>query len=176
MSVQALKNMVSSMIKPIRNRLYTMIIRGVIESVKDDGGMQVVKATLLAGQTRDDIERFQNSGFTSNPLPNSECLVIAVGGNQDHLIVIADNDRTNRPKNLIPGESAQYNAFNGNKAHLKNNGNFEIEINKIKIENDTSELIDLLDRAFTALSVEPFIVNKGTFALIATETKTFKVT
>lgn len=207
MSLSAMKNLVSIMVRPLRNRVYTMITRAVLETVTDTNGMQVMKLNLLAGEAREDVENFQNFGFASNAPPTSECLVVAPGGNRDHLIVVAVNDRETRIKDLKTGESVFYNNL-GDKLHLKENrdlqgdigndflmnvaknikfiigaNNFEVTTpknilftsDKIKIQNGTAEIIDLLIQITAALSIEPFIINKGTFTEIQTKLTTFKV-
>lgn len=123
--VELIRSVVSNMIKPLRNRVYMMITRAVIETVKDGKGMQLVKLKLLAGETRDDIERFQNFGFSSNPPVGSEALSLAVGGNREHLIVVAVEDRRVRVKNLKNGESIVY-TDDGTIIHLKKAGEVEI--------------------------------------------------
>lgn len=165
---------IATMIAPLRNRIYTMITRAVIETVNDTGEMQLVKVNLLAGETRSDVERFQNFGFTSVPPNGAECVAIAVGGNRDHLIVIAADDRASRIVGLLKGESVQYNA-NGDKIHLKADGTLEATFLKLSLSNGSDELIDLLVQTLTALNVEPFIINKATFALIKTKLEAFKV-
>jgi phage baseplate assembly protein V len=191
MSINAMKNLVSAAVKPIRNRVYTMITRAVLESTKDSEGMQLVKLNLLAGETREDVEHFQNFGFSSHAPKKSEAVALAMGGNRDHLIVIVADDRNTRVKDLAEGESVFYN-INGDKLILKANGdlektlsnnykatiaeNMEVTLKKLKFENETSELIEELRRMAEALSVEPFIVNKGTFADIQTKILSFKVT
>jgi len=90
---EQISDAVQRMIMPLRNRVYTMITRAVIETVKDSETMQLVKVNLLAGETRSDVERMQNFGFSSVPLEGTECVAVAIGGNRDHLIVIASDDR-----------------------------------------------------------------------------------
>lgn len=149
--ITQLRSVITQMIMPLRNRVYTMITRAVIETVKDSGNMQLVKLTLLAGETRDDIERFQNFGFSSNPPDGSECVAVAIGGNRDHLIVIVADDRNTRIKDLLKGESVQYND-KGDKWHIKNDGtlegtlskNLEVTLTKLKFKNASNELIDLI--------------------------------
>lgn len=151
MSLDKLRNVVNQMIMPLRNRVYTMITRAVIETVKDSGNMQLVKVNLLAGEARDDVERFQNFGFSSNPPDGSECVAVSIGGNRDHLIIIVADDRNSRVKGLLKGESVQYND-KGDKWHLKTDGtlegtlskNLEVTLTKLKFKNASNELIDLL--------------------------------
>ena len=131
----AMQDMINRMLRPIRNRVYTMITRAVIESVKDGDGMQLVKISLLAGEARSDVEHFQEYGFTSNPPDSSECDggfrvggLGHVGGNRDHLIVLAVGDRLTRLKGLEKGEAAMYNGVSGKKVHMKNSGELEATV------------------------------------------------
>lgn len=108
-----IENIVRRMLTPLRNRVYTLITRAVIESVKDDKKLQLVKVNLLAGESRDDVERLQNFGFTGHPHSGAECVAVAVGGNRDHLIVIVADDRRVRVKDLPQGGAAIYSAVEG---------------------------------------------------------------
>jgi len=105
-TMEMVKNTIRQMMTPLRNRVYGIITRAVIESVKDSEGMQVMKLNMLAGESRTDVERFQNFGFTSNPPDNAEAVVVAVGGNRDHLIVVSVSHRQSRLKGLPKGGSA----------------------------------------------------------------------
>jgi len=180
--IEEIKRTISDMIRPLRNRVYTMITRAVIETVNDTDGMQLVKLNLLAGEARDGVERFQNFGFSSHPPESAECVALAIGGNRDHLIVIVADDRASRITGLEKGESVQYNS-NGDKMLLKNDGtlegtlskNMEITLKKLKLSNGVDEVIDLLIQMNTALAAEPFIVNSGTFSDLATKFTGFKV-
>lgn len=183
MSMQRqLKNMFEAMIRPLRNRVYTMISRALIESVKDSDGMQLVKLNIREGETRTNVERFQNFGFSSNPPNSVESIVLAIGGDSDHLVGVADNDRATRPKNLSKGESVFYNAF-GDKIVLTSGGdakgalraNLDFTLDKVRLKNSTSEVIDIITRMNAALAIEPFIVNKATFTQLKTEIESFKV-
>lgn len=177
-----IKQMVMQFIEPVQNRIMMAIARGVIESVNDSGGIQTIKSSFLAGENRDGVERFQNFGFTSNPPANSECVAVFVGGNREHGLIVALDDRASRLKGLAPGESAQYNA-SGDKWHLKANGNLEgalggnleVALTKLKFDNGSDELIDLMVQQLDALLAEPFIVNKATFAILKTKVEAFKV-
>lgn len=131
------------MTNDLKSRVALMISRAVIESVKDSGNLQVMQVSVLKDETKDDVERFQNFGFTGNPPAGSEAIGVSVGGNREHMVIIACDDRRVRLTGLQPGESAMYND-KGNKAHLKSNEEFEILLEKLKVENSTAELIDLI--------------------------------
>lgn len=99
---------IKKLIAPLQRRVMLMIGRAVIKAARDDGGMQTVQAEALRGELRDGVERFQNYGFTSVPMPGAEAVLVSVMGNREHAIAIAVDDRRSRKKNLQPGEAAIY--------------------------------------------------------------------
>lgn len=118
-------------IAPLMRRIRLALGRGVLRLVNDAGGLQVVQLSLMENEVRSNIERFQEYGFTSVPLAGAEALAAFLGGNRDHGIVIAVDDRRYRLKGLAGGEVAIY-TDEGDSIILKR-GN--------KIEMNTSELI-----------------------------------
>lgn len=120
-----LRNFFEQMIRPLRARVYNIVSRGVLELAKDTEGMQTLKAAILAGENRDDIEYFQDYGFTSVPKAGAEALVICPQGNRDHMIAVKVADRTVRLKGLETGEVAIF-TDEGDKIHLKRNNNIEV--------------------------------------------------
>ena len=99
-------------------RAGVMVTRGTIAKANDDPKMQEVDVNGLHDETKTGVERFQNYGFSSVPLPPSmddkgvmrhaEAIVLSGSGNRSHPIVIGVDDRRHRPKKLKPGESAVY--------------------------------------------------------------------
>lgn len=96
------------LIGPIRRRVRLMVSRAVLSAISDTAGLQLVQVKLLDGEVRDGVERFQNYGMTSVPLPGAEGVMVCVSGNRDHGVVIAMDDRRYRIKALQPGEVALY--------------------------------------------------------------------
>lgn len=92
----------------VRNRVRLMVGRAILAAVSDAGAIQTAQARLLADETHDDMERVQEYGFTSVPLPGAEGVVVFVGGNRDHGLIIATDERRYRPKGLQSGEVALY--------------------------------------------------------------------
>ncbi len=103
---------------PIRNKIRLLITRAALTRIVDTAGIQVIQVKGLPGETLDGIERFQNYGFTSVPLPGAESIIVFVGGSRSHGVAVANDDRRHRKKNLQPGESAQY-SDEGDFIHLK---------------------------------------------------------
>ena len=127
-------------ISPLRDRIMSIVARGVVEKVSDEKNIQTIKAQILAGEVRDEMERFQEYGFTSKPFSDSECVIVFAGGNRDHGLVIATDDRKYRLKNLQDGEVAIY-TDEGDSITLKRNREIEIKgDSKVVVKSDNIEL------------------------------------
>jgi len=113
------------LIAPYMRMVRMTVARGVINLVNDGLQIQELQVTLLADEVRAGVERFQEYGFTSHPIPGAEQVTVSVGGNRDHGIVIAVEDRRYRLKNLAQGEVAIY-TDEGDKIHLKRDKTIEI--------------------------------------------------
>lgn len=105
----------------LARRIRLIASRAVLRLVDDAGGLQSVQITLLADETRDGVERFQDYGFTSIPHPGAEGVAIALGGSRDHLVAIAIDDRRYRLRALAAGEVALYDDL-GHQVHLTRDG------------------------------------------------------
>lgn len=116
------------------------ISRGVLESLADTQGLQLVKMDLLAGENRDGIERFQQYGFTNVPLPGAESVVVFPGGNRENGICIAIDDRRFRLKGLAGGEVALY-TDEGDKIHFKRGNIIDIDCKTLELGVGTLEKI-----------------------------------
>ena len=95
-------------IGPLKRRVLLTVGRGVLRLIDDDGGVQRVQMTALDGETLDRVERFAEYGFTSRPHPEAEAVLIAVGGDRAHALVVAVEDRRYRLRGLKTGEVAVY--------------------------------------------------------------------
>ena len=127
---------------PLKRKILLMIGRGIMLSVKDSEKIQQSQASFYKDEIKGDIEVFNSFGFTSNPPKDTECIMLSVGGNREHGVIIATENRELRLKDLPPGASAQYNK-NGKYIKLLDD-NAELSIEKIKIENASNELIAVL--------------------------------
>lgn len=110
--------MFNKLIQPYARRIRLSVSRGIVRLVNDALKIQEVQISLLADETRDQVERFQNYGLTSVPLSGAEGVFLSVGGSRDHGIVIAIDDRRYRLKGLAAGEVALYDD-QGQAIHLK---------------------------------------------------------
>ncbi len=112
-------------LNPIRQRLALMMGRALVLLVRDNTQLQSLQVSLLADEVREDVERFQNYGFTAHPHPGAEAVAASVAGNRDHVLIIAVDDRRYRLKGLTAGEVAIY-TDEGDKIVLKRGGTVEV--------------------------------------------------
>jgi len=99
--------LIEKMLAPIRRKLSLMVTRGVVKRVNDTQGLQVMQVSGVADELLDGVERIQQYGITAHPHSESDCLILNVGANRSHPIVIAVDDRRYRLK-LVAGEVALY--------------------------------------------------------------------
>lgn len=104
----AMRRTIAAMIAPLRRRVLLSIGRAVLTLIDDARKLQVVQVQGLARETLDGVERVQQYGFTAHPHPGAECVVVAVGGMRQHLLVIAADDRRYRVTDLARGEVCLY--------------------------------------------------------------------
>lgn len=110
---------------PVTRAMQLSIARAVLLLVNDASKLQGLQVSLLADEVRDDVERFQNYGFTAHPHPGAEAVAVAAGGNRDHVLVVAVDDRRYRLRGLAQGEVAIY-TDEGDKIVLKRGGVIEV--------------------------------------------------
>ena len=125
------------LLAPLKNRVLNMVARGVVARVDDAKKMQELEIEVLEGESHDEVERFQNYGFTSVPEAGAELAVVFAGGTRDHGLVVAVDDRRYRLKGLEAGEVAVYDKT-GSKVVLKSNGDIELtpSSGKVKLTGD----------------------------------------
>lgn len=111
------------MFKALKRRLFNLIARGVIKSVKESANLRA-QATLLAEETLENLEMIQEYGYTSKPLAGAEAVVIFPAGDRSHGLIIATGDRRYRLQ-VQSGEVALYDD-QGSKVHLKRGNTIEV--------------------------------------------------
>jgi phage baseplate assembly protein V len=109
----------------LNNAIRNMIARGVLETGHDSKGVQVLGLSLMDGERKDNVERFQNYGFSSMPMGEAEAIVIFPGGDRSAGVIVAMDERGSRMTGLQPGEVAMYNNA-GNSVILHMDGSIEI--------------------------------------------------
>lgn len=116
----------------IMSSIYTLIGRAVLHAVNAAPGCQTLQVQVLADETQDGVEHAEPYGFTSNPLPGAEGLVLNVGGRRGAAVGINFGNRGVRVVGLKSGEVCIY-TDEGDKITLKRDRNMEIETLHLKI-------------------------------------------
>lgn len=101
---QIISAMIENAMAPFKRRMRTMIMRAVVELVTESSKTQTVQVSRADDLLDDDVERFQDFGFSAVPLKDSEAIVLMVGGS-DHPVAIKIDDKRYRPKTLAEGEA-----------------------------------------------------------------------
>lgn len=122
-----------SFTESLRGKINLMIGRAVLSAIRDTGAIQTAQAQILADEIHDDVERVQEYGFSSVPIPGAEAVIVFQGGNRDHGLIIATDDRRYRLKNLENGEVALY-TDEGDSIVFRRGKIIEIQTDTLKIE------------------------------------------
>jgi len=124
---------IHKLLGPMSRRLRLMAARGIIASISDAPKQQRSQVSLLAGEVRDNVERFQEYGFTSVPFPGAEGVFLSLNGSRDQGVMICIADRRYRLTGLRPGEAALHDD-QGQKVHLTRDGIVVSTPKKCRIE------------------------------------------
>lgn len=111
---------------PLARRIRLAAARAVLKGIADGGKLQTAQVALLEGEARDDVERFQNFGFTSVPLAGAEGVFISLNGSRDQGVLVAVDDRRSRLAGLEAGEAAMHNAERTAVVLVKSDGSIEV--------------------------------------------------
>ena len=95
----------------------------------------------LADETLQDLEQLQQFGFTSHAPAGTDVVVIPLGGDTSHGIVVAAEHGSYRIKNLRPGEVAVYDQ-SGSSIVLKNGRLIEVDCDTLHIKAATKVMMD----------------------------------
>lgn len=105
---------------PLMRRIRSLASRARLTRVDDSGLSQQVQITVLAGERLDQVVRLQNFGLSANPPAGSTALLVSIGGSRTHCVVLGA-DHASRPRDLLSGESQQYNEW-GDYVYLQESG------------------------------------------------------
>lgn len=107
--------------RSLAGRLANTVGHAVVHLVDDAQGGQQLQIELLADEVMDEVERHQDYGLTSVPLPGASAVTLAVGGTRGRSIALAVGDRRYRLTGLAAGEVALHDD-QGQKVHLTRDG------------------------------------------------------
>jgi phage baseplate assembly protein V len=131
---------VRALVRPVLDRVKTLAQRGVLRSSNDQKKAQELVVAVLAGETLSRVERLAHFGFLSRAPAGAEVVVLCLGGNRDHPVVVAEEDRRTRPLGLAEGEAGLYSVGGGTlKARITLRADGSVEVlapGKVKVTGD----------------------------------------
>ncbi|WP_127231034.1 phage baseplate assembly protein V [Neisseria meningitidis] len=127
--------------------------RGKITLVVSPEPIQRVQLSGLADETLQDLEHLQEYGFASHPPDGSEAVVIPLGGNTSHGVIVCSQHGSYRIKNLKPGETAIFN-HEGAKIVIKQGKIIEADCDVYRVNCKQYEVNAATDAKFNAPLVE----------------------
>lgn len=94
----AIKRYIERMIRPIIRRQLSSLVRAEVVDVVEDISRQALQVIIENDEGGDNIERFQNYGFSSVPPKGSEAILAALKSNLAQRIALAVEKKELRPK------------------------------------------------------------------------------
>jgi phage baseplate assembly protein V len=141
-------------------RIANLVSRAIVKRVDDGKKVQALQLGLLHDETRDNVERFQNYGFTSVPLAGAEAVVLFVGGYRDHGLTVMVDDRRYRLTGLAAGEVAIY-TDEGDRVVLQRGGTITVTAStKVVVD---APLVELSGNTEAALKATTYRAADSTF-------------
>ncbi|MCV9907181.1 phage baseplate assembly protein [Brucella sp. HL-2] len=96
--------------KDTADKVRGMVRRVVLKNVNDDGETQTASVEVAPGIWRDKVEIMQPYGLaTSAPEDGAMAIALAVGSNQDDIVLMPVSNPSARMGGLKAGETALYN-------------------------------------------------------------------
>ena len=92
------------MIERLMHSLKNLLGSGKANVTADDGPFQTLQVQFNQMETKDNLPRMTEYGFTSHPPDNHTALVLSFGGNKTTGVVIATHHSESRRKELAKGE------------------------------------------------------------------------
>lgn len=115
--------------------------RGRLSATQTGNTLATTQVQGLAGETLQEVEQMQQFGFTSHAPAGSEVIVLPLGGDTTHGIVIASEHGSFRVKNLQGGEVAVYDQ-SGSSIVLKQGRLIEMDCDNLVIRARQKVWID----------------------------------
>ncbi|WP_295055578.1 phage baseplate assembly protein [uncultured Fibrobacter sp.] len=151
--------MMERLLNPIKARIRLMVGKCLISACE---GLNV-DISLLVGESRENVDFYQQYGFSSRPVGKVAGVALFVGGSRDNGVVVASRgEDDDMGVNLEPGEVSVHSRF-GSEIRLKKDGSVVLKTssNKFRIEGDldvTGDVKAVCDGVFVTLTGHTHLV------------------
>lgn len=116
------------------------IARCTVVLTKPGQRRQRMQVSILEGESKDDVELFEQYGITSIPLSGAGALALFFDGDRSHAAVIMPSDKRYRPTDLKAGEVAIY-THEGARIVMKEGRVIEVECDVYRGKTKRYEVI-----------------------------------
>ncbi|WP_239686283.1 MULTISPECIES: phage baseplate assembly protein V [Serratia] len=135
------EDVMQRLLAPVMRGIRLLFSRGVVSGVNDSYQAQNIQLTGLDSEVFDDVERPQQYGQISVPLPGAEVVFACLAGQRDQATALIIEDRRYRPTALVAGDSGVYH-FEGHRLRLTKDGRAILTCKTLEIYADDHVLID----------------------------------
>lgn len=146
MSIEILRRLM----EPLWLAIRSTVVSGEVRLSYNGGNGRKVQATLLSGETRDNLDAPEPYGFTSAPKAGAELVATRVHGSIENTVILLVADRRYRLKILEEGDVAIYNdegsyvwLKRGNKIEIGASGGVKI-LGSLEVTGDVSDQVGSL--------------------------------
>lgn len=154
------------LIAPIKTKIFLSLGRGILKAINNTEGTQKIQVVALKDEIINNMERFQEYGFETYPLADSQVAAIFLNGNRDHGLALCVHDRDQRPQDLVEGEVCVYGKDDVTtpfRLHFKDGGILNIKAATLDIDVSGNTTEDVTStKTITANSV---VINAATVYL-----------
>lgn len=105
---RAVVELVNEELNDTRVRVRHMIERGIVDRVLDSTGFQELTVQIHEGDDPVEGEHFHPNGLYNHANAGAETLVLRIGGNAAHAVMLAVAERALRPKGKAAGGTGLY--------------------------------------------------------------------
>lgn len=138
----------NQLINELKRKILLAVGIGILRIIDDTKKIQKCQISLMDNETHSNVDRYQEYGFSSVPLPGAQAVAVSIAGSRDNSIIIATEDGRYRPLNLNPGEVTIYNQL-GDKIVIKQNRTIEITAPNVIINGNLQVTGNILDNSGT---------------------------
>ena len=133
------QRIINKALAPVLRKLRLLATRGVVRLIDPATLMQQLQVAAVGGELLADVEQWEQYGLTAHPKPGAEALILSLGGDRDHAVVINVADRRYRIKGLVEGEVALHDDL-GNVVHLMRD---KVRVNAVTLLEVTAPVTNI---------------------------------